>query len=91
MQKDIRSDKLNPGFSDTAAFFQARGMKARDPLDKDRLMETAEFYRSLAVIVPRFPPGYKSPAFSGNKFMDRAEDAAPWRRALETLKLAISS
>jgi hypothetical protein len=48
------------GFAATATYFEGRANRARAPERKSRLLDVAEFYRSLARIVPNMPPGYKT-------------------------------
>jgi hypothetical protein len=57
------------GFASTAAFIEALARREREPGRRQRLLEAAGFYRSLAEIIPKIPAGYKSngapPALSG--------------------------
>jgi hypothetical protein len=65
------------GFADTAAFFEARARKARDPDDQRRLQDVAGFYRSLAGIASGFPPGFKGDGAArshANRWKARAEE-----------------
>lgn len=48
-----------PGFSSTAGYFIRRADRARDEAERERLLEVAEFYRSLASITPGLPSGFK--------------------------------
>jgi hypothetical protein len=63
-----------PGFQNTASYFERRASKARDPEARRSLGETAAFYRSLAAVVPGFPPAYKRPPRNGNPWTDRADE-----------------
>src|SRR5262245_12583535 len=49
-----------PGFASTAAYFERLAQKeVRDYDRRQRLLEMAHFYRSLAGIIPGMPDGYK--------------------------------
>ena len=48
-----------PGFATSAGYFEQRALRARDDNERQRLLEVAEFYRSLAGIAPALPPGFK--------------------------------
>jgi hypothetical protein len=48
-----------PGFASTAALIEAHARRERDRERRQRLLEAAEFYRSLAEIIPGIPTGYK--------------------------------
>jgi len=49
-----------PGFASTAAYFERLAQKeVRDYDRRQRLLEMAQFYRSLAGIIPGMPDGYK--------------------------------
>ena len=66
-----------PGFASTADFFEAHARREREPERRQRLLEAAGFYRSLAEIIPGIPAGYKSngapPALSsGERWAARA-------------------
>lgn len=65
-----------PGFASTAAYFEARAGKERDPHEREFLQEVAGFYRRLAGIAPDFPAGYKSKSHYGyaNQWRARAEE-----------------
>jgi hypothetical protein len=58
-----------PGFASTADLIEALARREREPGRRQRLLEAAGFYRSLAEIIPNIPAGYKSngapPALSG--------------------------
>jgi hypothetical protein len=58
-----------PGFASTADFIEALARREREPGRRQRLLEAAGFYRSLAEIIPNIPAGYESngapPALSG--------------------------
>jgi hypothetical protein len=56
--RSLRKTEYLPGFGDTAAYFDARACKARDD-EKERLLDAAKFYRSLARIISSFPPAFK--------------------------------
>jgi hypothetical protein len=50
-----------PGFASTAVYFERLAQKeVRDDDRRQRLLEMARFYRSLAGIIPGMPEGYKS-------------------------------
>jgi len=50
-----------PGFASTAVYFESLAQKeTRDPDRRQRLLEVARFYRSLAGIIPGMPQGYKN-------------------------------
>ena len=49
----------NPGFANSAGYFEQRALRARDENERQRLLEVAEFYRSLANIAPALPQGFK--------------------------------
>jgi len=48
-----------PGFASSAGYFEQRALRARDESERQRLLEVAEFYRSLARIAPALPSGFK--------------------------------
>jgi hypothetical protein len=48
-----------PGFASSAGYFEQRALRARDDNERQRLLEVAEFYRSLARIAPSLPHGFK--------------------------------
>jgi hypothetical protein len=48
-----------PGFASTAAHFEWLADKARDDDQRQRWLEAADFYRSLARIIPAMPAHYK--------------------------------
>jgi len=49
-----------PGFASTALYFERLARKeVRDGDRRQRLLEVARFYRSLAGIIPNMPSGYK--------------------------------
>ena len=67
-----------PGFASTADFLEAHARKEREAERRQRLLEAAGFYRSLAEIIPGIPAGYKSngarPALSrAERWVARAE------------------
>jgi hypothetical protein len=73
-----------PGFASTAAYFENLADKTRDDDRRQRLLEVAGFYRSLAAIIPAMPKSYK--ANGGIPPLTRAER---WRaRAEECRTLA---
>ena len=50
-----------PGFASTAVYFERLAQKEmRDYDRRQRLLEVARFYRSLAGIIPGMPTGYKT-------------------------------
>lgn len=49
----------SPGFASTAGYFEKRAQKARDDSERRRLLEVAEFYRSLAQVVSSMPAAFK--------------------------------
>src|SRR5262245_13814339 len=71
-----RQHKAAMGFAQTAAFFEARAGRARDPDDRQRLLDVAGFYRKLARITPGFPPGCKAHDSKGgaNAWKARADE-----------------
>jgi hypothetical protein len=64
------------GFANTAAFFAHRAQKAREPDEKQRLLEIARFYYQLAGITPDFPEAYKPSGLNGHaaRWLARAEE-----------------
>jgi hypothetical protein len=48
-----------PGFADTASYFERRAGRERNQVERARLSETAEFYRSLERVVPAAPAGFR--------------------------------
>jgi hypothetical protein len=50
---------VDPSFAATAGYFEKRAERARDNNERRRLLEVAEFYRSLANVVPSLPSGFK--------------------------------
>ena len=44
-----------PGFASTADFFEAHAKREREHERRQRLLEAAGFYRSLAEIIPGIP------------------------------------
>jgi hypothetical protein len=48
-----------PGFASSAGYFEQRAVRARDEIERQRLLEVADFYRSLARIAPALPHGFK--------------------------------
>jgi hypothetical protein len=64
------------GFASAAAFFAQRAHKAREPDEKQRLLEVARFYSRLAGITPDLPGGYKTNGQNGhsNRWEARAEE-----------------
>ena len=69
-----------PGFASTAVYFERLAQKeSRDPDRRQRLLEVARFYRSLAGIIPTMPTGYKAsevglPATRAERWHARAEE-----------------
>lgn len=61
-------------FRNGSSYFALRAKKARKPGIKERFLEDAAFYDTLASITPTFPHGYQRPASSGNRWRDRAEE-----------------
>jgi hypothetical protein len=47
-----------PGFAGTAAYFEKLAQRTREFEQRERLLEVAEFYHSLAQIAPRMPTGF---------------------------------
>jgi hypothetical protein len=74
-----------PGFKSTAVYFERLAQKeARDDDRRQRLLEVAGFYCSLAQIIPGIPTGYK-----GNSTALRVTRAERWKaRAEECRTLA---
>jgi hypothetical protein len=68
------------GFASTVVYFERLAQKeARDPDRRQRLLEVAGFYRSLARIIPGIPTGYKSngaalPVTRAERWKARAEE-----------------
>jgi hypothetical protein len=55
-----------PGFASTAVYFERLAQKeARDDDRRNRLLEVARFYRSLAGIIPGIPERYKNEKDAG--------------------------
>ena len=78
------SQPARPGFASTAAYFERLADKARDDDQRQRWLEAAGFYRSLAGILPARPTSYKHNG--GGPPLNRAER---WRaRAEECRSLA---
>jgi hypothetical protein len=48
-----------PGFASSAGYFEQRALRARDDNERQRLLEVADFYRSLARITPALPHGFR--------------------------------
>ena len=48
-----------PGFENSAAYFERRADKAREPAERERFEDVARHYRSLSQIVPGLPKGCK--------------------------------
>src|SRR5262245_8397007 len=70
-----------PGFASTAAYFERLAQKEiRDYDRRQRLLEVARFYRSLAGIIPNMPSGYKHnndigpPVTRAERWRARAEE-----------------
>src|SRR5262245_60112649 len=79
-----------PGFKSTAVYFEWLAQKeTRDYDRRQRLLELARFYRSLAGIIPGMPEKYNDngiglPLTRAARWHARAEECnfwrAPWRR-----------
>src|SRR5215475_4315270 len=68
-----------PGFASTAVYFERLAQKeVRDYDRRQRLLEVARFYRSLAGIIPGMPTGYKT-----NDVGLRVTRAERWRARAE--------
>lgn len=77
------SGPSGPGFASSAGYFEQRASRARDDNERQRLLEVAEFYRSLARITPGFPHGFKlNGAGSINSRLQRWQARAEECRAL---------
>jgi hypothetical protein len=68
-----------PGFASTAAHFELLADKARDEDQRQRWLEVAGFYRSLAQIIPAMPNDYKHngqvpPLTRAERWRARAEE-----------------
>ena len=72
--------QARPGFKSTALYFERLAQKeARDPDRRQRLLEVAGFYRSLAGIIPAMPTRYKGngvgpPLTRAERWKARAEE-----------------
>jgi len=81
-RKRISADlSARPGFASTAVYFQRLAQKeTRDHDRRQRLLEVARFYRSLAGIIPNMPSGYKDnngvgpPVTRAERWHGRAEE-----------------
>src|SRR5215470_4685030 len=63
-------------FAQTAAYFEGRAAhRSHSDSDRERFLEAAQFYRSLAQITSDFPTRYKACMTRyGNRWEDRAEE-----------------
>jgi hypothetical protein len=55
----LMATRPTAGFSNSAKYFEQRALRARDENERQRLLEVAEFYRSLARVVPALPRGFE--------------------------------
>jgi len=68
-----------PGFASTAAYFKSLADRARHDDQRQRLLEVAGFYRSLAGFIPAMPSNYKHngrvpPITRAERWRARAEE-----------------
>jgi hypothetical protein len=73
------SPPKRPGFASTGAYFQGLADKARDEDQRQRWLEVAGFYRSLAGIIPAMPKDYNHngrvpPLTRAERWRARAEE-----------------
>ena len=63
-------------FSDTASYFEYRAKKARTDDQRREFADAAEFYRTLAGIIPTFPAGYRTASLgrSAERLDNRAQE-----------------
>src|SRR5215831_20461628 len=79
-ERSLADRPSRPGFATTAAYFESLARKEnRDQERRQRLMEWAGFYRSLARIIPGLPTGYESnratlPITRAERWKARAEE-----------------